>query len=459
MKSIVCVNYDIPTVDNQIEYLSNESLRDYDVIIFDPQFPYLSRIEFDGGGSCLAIESTAVLAKAISHWQSELRGALQSGKTLFILLNELEQDSAATGSTMKTQKQRVYSTMNIENYSAVPVKIALKNAVGRKFRAQDGRFRSVYDIITKIAGYRVILTSDKNMNVTFCARDGAAVGAIIRPEGLPGTLVLLPYFSFETEEFTMEEGGNLVWTEQAIRTSHALISQILAIDKTLKGEAEFTPPPNWINNAKSPALGAAIDVAIADINMQIESLKTERCQLENSKSDLVSYTHLFYEAGKPLEHAIEKTLKLLGYEVHTLRIGDLEIDHVIVGPNGKRMIGEAEGKDTSAVDISKFRQLASNIQEDFAREEVDAPAKGLLFGNGYRLMPPENRGEQFTQKCLTNARLHGTALIRTADLYPLAAHLLDHPHDDNFKAACRAAIEDTAGAIVSFPTPLIDGMK
>jgi hypothetical protein len=162
---------------------------------------------------------------------------------------------------------------------------------------------------------------------------------------------------------------------------------------------------------------------------------------------------LFYEAGKPLERAIENTLQLLGYEVHTLGIGDLEIDHVIVGPSGKRMIGEAEGKDTSAIDISKFRQLASNIQEDFAREEVDAPAKGLLFGNGYRLMLPENRGEQFTQKCLTNARLHGTALIRTADLYPVAAHLLDHPDDDDFKAACRAAIEDTAGAIVSFPTP------
>lgn len=221
----------------------------------------------------MAIESTAVLAKAISHWQSELRGALQSGKTLFILLNELERDSAATGSTMKTQKQRLYSTIDIENYSAIPVKIALKNAAGRKFRAQDGRFRSVYDIIAQIAGYRVILAADKNMNVTFCAKDGTAVGAIIRLEGLPGTLVLLPYFSFETEEFTMKEDGNLVWTEQAIRTSHALISQIFAIDKTLKSAAEFTPPPNWVDNAKSPALGAAIDVAIADIDVQIESLK------------------------------------------------------------------------------------------------------------------------------------------------------------------------------------------
>jgi hypothetical protein len=117
------------------------------------------------------------------------------------------------------------------------------------------------------------------------------------------------------------------------------------------------------------------------------------------------------------------------------------------------MIGEAEGKDTSAIDIGKFRQLMSNIQEDFDRDEVDVPAKGLLFGNGYRLMPPESRAEQFTQKSLTNAKLHGTALIRTTDLYPVAVRLLDHPEDDDFRAACRAAIEDTAGAIVSFPKP------
>ncbi|MCU4162301.1 hypothetical protein AiwAL_19865 [Acidiphilium sp. AL] len=453
MKSIVCINHEIPTVHDQIDYLSSESLRDYDIAIFDPAFPNLSRIEFSGGGSCLAIEATEALTKALAHWSAELRGALQSGKTAFILLNEFEQDSAATGSSMKSRNQRTYNTKYIENYSAIPVRIDAKNAKGRKVNVKDGRFRNLYDIIAQITEYRVILTATNDMEVIFSAKDGAAVGSIIRPEGLPGSLVLLPYFSFDTETFTEDEDGRLVWTDQAIQTSHALIGQILAIDKTIRGAAGLTPPPNWIVNARSPALGAAIDVAIADIDAQIEDLNNERSEREQAKSDLAGYTHLLYETGKPLERAITKTLQLLGYEVDTLRIGDLEIDHVIVGPSGKRMIGEAEGKDTSAIDIGKFRQLASNIQEDFAREKVDAPAKGLLFGNGYRLMPPENRGEQFTRKSLTNALLHGTALIRTADLYPVAVHLLDHPEDDDFRTACRAAIEDTAGAIVSFPNP------
>ena len=453
MKSIVCVNHEIPTVDNQIGYLSNESLRDYDIAIFNPEFPNLSRVEFSGGGSCLAIEATETLNKAVAHWSAELRGALQSGKTAFILLNKFERDSAATGSSMESRNQRIYHTTYIENYSAIPVKIAVRNATGRKFGVNDGRFRSLYDIIAEITEYRVVLTATNDMKVTFSTKDEAAVGSIVRPEGLPGSLVLLPYFSFDTETFTKEKDGNLVWTDQAIRTSHALIGQILAIDKTIRGAAELTPPPNWIDNAMTPALGAAIDVAIADIDARIENLKKDRSEREQAMSDLVAYTHLLYETGKPLERAIAKTLQLLGYEVDTLRIGDLEIDHVIVSPSGRRMIGEAEGKDRSAIDISKFRQLASNIQEDFAREELDAPAKGLLFGNGFRLTPLENRAEQFTQKSLTNALLHGTALIRTPDLYPVAVHLLDHPEDDDFREACRAVIEDTAGAIVSFPRP------
>lgn len=169
------------------------------------------------------------------------------------------------------------------------------------------------------------------------------------------------------------------------------------------------------------------------------------------REEMLVYSHLLYETGKLLESAIEKVLRLIGYEVDTLRIGDLEIDHVIVGPNRIRMIGESEGKDNSAIDINKFRQLESNIGEDFEREEVGTPAKGLLFGNGFRLSPPAGRAEQFTHKSLINAGRLGSALIRTADLYPVAVYILDNPDDDAFKASCRAAIEDTSGGIVQFP--------
>jgi len=115
------------------------------------------------------------------------------------------------------------------------------------------------------------------------------------------------------------------------------------------------------------------------------------------------------------------------------------------------MIGESEGKDNSAIDISKFRQLESNINEDFSRDDVNTPAKGVLFGNGFRLSKPDNRKDEFTSKCLTNAKRLGTALVRTTDLYHVVLHILDNPKDVAFKEKCREALETTAGGVVRFP--------
>jgi hypothetical protein len=116
-----------------------------------------------------------------------------------------------------------------------------------------------------------------------------------------------------------------------------------------------------------------------------------------------------------------------------------------------RMIGESEGKDSSAIDITKFRQLETNINEDFSRDEVTAPAKGILFGNAFRFTAPNEREAQFTEKCTTNAARLGTALVQTTDLYKIIVHILDHPEDEAYKKACREALEGAHGKIVEFP--------
>lgn len=453
MKSIACINCEIPTIEAVIQYQSKQSLRDYDIVIFDPKFPYLHRIEFSGGGSCVSIESMEAVTAAMAHWRREMHAALEAGKTVFVLLNEYVQDSGATGSTMTSRTNRTYNASPINNYTAIPAKIVPTNATGRRISVKDGRLRSLYEAISGIASYRVVLASTPDMKVTFSARDGAAVGGIVKSATAEGSLVLLPHFKFPEEQFIEQEEDKEVWTEEALQIGHALVAQFVAIDKTLKASAELTPPPNWIVGAKVSQLQTSLEGEIATIDAEIDALRSRRETKETETRNVAAYSHLLYETGKPLERAIEMTLRLLDYSVETLTIDDLEIDHVIVGPSGKRMIGEAEGKDTSAIDIGKFRQLLSNIQEDFNREEIETHAKGVLFGNGHRLTAPDDRPDQFTKKCLKNAQLHGTALIRTADLYPIAIYLLDHPRDEKYKAACRAAIEDTEGAIIGFPKP------
>ena len=96
----------------------------------------------------------------------------------------------------------------------------------------------------------------------------------------------------------------------------------------------------------------------------------------------------------------------MGFKADSFDDGKSEFDAVFSSTEG-RFIGEAEGRDNKAINIDKFSQLMRNLHEDFDREEVLEIANGVLFGNGYRLNTPEERGELFTEKCLKEAKRIG----------------------------------------------------
>lgn len=107
--------------------------------------------------------------------------------------------------------------------------------------------------------------------------------------------------------------------------------------------------------------------------------------------------NLLFAKGEPLEAAALQSLHLLGFKADR-HVGDqLEIDAIFESEEG-RFIGEVTGKENSPVDAAKLRQLSDNIFQDLEENEVEAPAKGILFGNAHRLEPPETRQEHFTKK-------------------------------------------------------------
>ena len=151
-------------------------------------------------------------------------------------------------------------------------------------------------------------------------------------------------------------------------------------------------------------------------------------------------------------------MSLMGFEANSYRDADSEFDAVLECPEG-RCIGEVEGRDNKAIGIDKMRQLEVNILEDFERDEVSQLAKGVLFGNAFRLTPPSDRPTaHFTAKCMTAAERNGTALIRTCDLFEVAKALADNT-DPDFAAACRRAILNAHGKEVEFPLPRESGPK
>ncbi len=144
-------------------------------------------------------------------------------------------------------------------------------------------------------------------------------------------------------------------------------------------------------------------------------------------------------------------MRFFGFVAELYQDAKSEFDAVFVSLEG-RFLGEAEGKDRSAVNIDKYRQLIQNIQEDFARDEVTQRAKGILFGNAYRLVPLAERSDAFTQKCLVSAENDKVALVRTWDLFAPARYLKANP-DEEYARQCRQAFVDGTGSVVSFPLP------
>ena len=158
---------------------------------------------------------------------------------------------------------------------------------------------------------------------------------------------------------------------------------------------------------------------------------------------------LLYENGKPLEYAIIDALQTIGFKAENYDDGKSEFDIVFESDEG-RFIGEAEGKDNSAINVTKFRQLESNINEDFERDEVTVHAKGVLFGNPFRLIHPNERKEFFTQKAIDAAKRTGIALVNTHELFEVVKYIKNTDNQDYAKLV-RECFKNTSGDIVKFP--------
>jgi len=150
------------------------------------------------------------------------------------------------------------------------------------------------------------------------------------------------------------------------------------------------------------------------------------------------------------KRAILEALAVLGLKAERYKDSESEFD-VLFTWNGQRFLGEAEGKDNKAVNVDKISQLERNLSEDYEREEVKDYAKGMLFGNAFRLQKLSERGDFFTEKCVSSAKRLKAVLIRTPDLF-FAARYVKESGDANFAKRCVEVIIVSEGTVVSFPT-------
>jgi hypothetical protein len=446
---IISVEYDVPGLSSgYCEYSSDQSLLDADIIVFRPQQFYT------GTGKTSFGESESYdLQRNSEHWRRELLTALEYGKTVFLILAKYQVASIRTGKTDFKGRTVINYVADYDNYKFLPIPLPSMTAKSgtEMISTGDPVFAVFWKEFGKHLKYECYL-NEKVQRPIFVTRTGQKpLGAVFKVE--KGYLVLLPLLDYDEDEFLKEDkDGEYSWTKAAIIFGKRFVTAIQNIDKSLRSEAAETPPPAWmkhsdfISSQEAKLLGM-----IKDKEKEIQRLREEEQALNADLKKEQETKNLLFETGKPLEAAVIRALEILGYSAENYDDGELELDQVITSPEGERFIGECEGKDNSAINVDKFRQLAENIQADLRREDVEKPAIGILFANGFRLTAPIDRQEQFTQKCLFSAK-RGTILVQTMDMYPVVRYILE-TKDQNYMKLCRDAILGSIGHLVQFPDP------
>jgi hypothetical protein len=458
-KRIITIGFEIPGFPEYFRsYRSDQSLLDADLIVFEPNFDHYSATSSTYQGKTTYHEDTSFhILEDTKHWKKELSDALNIGKTVFVFFSKFNEIFIHTGGKKYSGTGRNARVTDIvtsyNNYEFLPCKIPqLISKRGKELTFNHNPiFSTLWSEFKQYMCYESYIDGDIE-NPLFLTKYGKKpLGGIFRIG--KGHLVLLPPLDFPSSKFVTFDTKRKrdCWTEEAEQIGNRLVQLLVDIDNSLRGLSESTPPPEWVLDKEYKiAKVEKIKKTISDYTTQIDKLTRKKNELTKALIEEENIRNLLYEKGKPLENTVIAALHILGYKAENFNDRNLELDSVILSPDGDRFIGEVEGKDSAAINIDKFRQLESNIQEDLVREEVDIPAIGILFGNGFRLVKLEDRADQFTEKCLQNAVRSNTILMRTMDLFPIVRYLKE-TDDKNFAKRCRDAIKSSRGKIVEFP--------
>lgn len=458
-RKILSLNFQFPGYEDEyVSFRSDRSLLDADLIIVTPSITAeYSLIERYQGRPLLNESDSFKVVENIAHWRSELQIALDEGKTVLVFLTRLETFFVYTGSKDHSGTGRSRVTTNhvrpVENYSLLPAKIgSIVSRSGKEIRVSKdlGPLSDYWKSFAQLSAYEVYLESEFEHTLLTTKTGNKTIGAII-PVG-KGSLVLLPPLDYDIDTFIEydEETDEEDWNQEGINFGKRLVAALVGVDDALREDKQATPPPNWVQDPNFKLENEKLlEKHVTETTEQIEDLKVSRSRLSTELEEEGSLRGLLFEKGHILETAILESLRLMGFEVEQYEDSESEFDAVFASSEG-RFVGEAEGRDNKAINVDKLSQLERVLQEDFARDEIDEYAKGVLFGNAYRLSNPSERGDFFTKKCLSGAKRSAVALVRTTDLFTVAKYLKENK-DAGFAKSCRESIMQTEGKIVEFP--------
>ncbi|SFH46369.1 hypothetical protein [Pedobacter insulae] len=466
MKRISNIGIHIPTNDdNYINLDSLSSLSETDIAIISPDLALTSYSTYEGysdngkyeGKTLYNKDSSSRIIDHTKHWKAEILHFIENGGTLFVVLCRKTDFYIYTGTqsfsgTGRNQKTTNHVTPH-SNYKYLPFSsFEFHSASGTTVYPNSSLVAELHKNCKDYFSFETYIKSDKITDTTFTTKNKDRIlGASIALK--KGFIVFLPYIDFRVNTLTKynSKTNKTTWNAEGVKIGKLFLNSLAQIDKVLKQEQDKTPKPNWLaQNIFELSESALTEKKIAKLSEEILKKQKEIVKLEGVLEEQESLKDLLFETGKPLEKAVIKALTILGYSAENYDDGELELDQIILSPEGQRFIGECEGKESKDIDVSKFRQLLDGLNADFEKDSVEERASGLLFGNPQRLQAPNERSLSFTQKCQTGAKREQIGLVKTADLFDVCKYIVESK-DKDFAKRCRDSISEQLGEIIRFP--------
>lgn len=454
-KNIVTIGFEIACKNVKLRnFESKISLSDSDIIIFFPDISFyyqFADLTFKGEAA-LPDSYYSKLKELAEHWRREILNAFNSNKTIVIILNEIqrvyvdtgERKYSDTGSNSKVT--RLFDSYS--NYDAVPLKLrpVKSNGTSIKLARNSEMIYSYWKEFSDLSEYKVII-EEKLTGSLLLTEEDKVVGAFAKNKATNGSIILLPYLRF---------GRDASLGQQFLKS-------IIEIDKKLKNSkddaksagipsVDLSSVPNWVgDSAFDLPQELKIKKRLSTIDRKIDALHQEKEETKARMAHAGAFKKLLYEKEKALKHIIVECLKLLGFEFVKSGNSGIELPLVFQSEEG-RCIGDVEGRDNEAIGFETLKQLELSVLEDYSHDEAVKMAKGVLFGNAYRLNPLNSRKEFFSKKCIIAAKRNRIALVRTPDLFWIIKYLSEN-QDGNYAKKCREVILQSEGEVVDFPKP------
>jgi len=437
-------------VDNVVNLscASRGALIDADIVIIDPEGIAANLLSSDDYHETESYQGRPVLYEDYSHQiiqiferrNRELNMLLQNGRTIFCFLKpeysvNVIKDVTQTFKGRTTINQRSVNT--VTNYTILPYFPPIIEGSGKEVAILKTNFDILLLPLKESMYYEAYVAEPVKGSTVI-----ATTAATNNPVGL-----ILPI-----------KNGNIVFLPTLRKTvkDSQLLNFFINFSKVIICKSGVTPPPEWCVKFTVPGEKSRME-EITGTEQEIEQIKSKLAKEVDKLSEIQKWKGLLFEQGKPLEDLVKSSLELIGFSVSKFRDKSMEHDIILEATEG-RALGEIEGKDNSAINVDKFRQLSSNLDEDFERN--GKYSKGVLIGNGYRLIDPNtSRPCQFTEKVIEGAKSKKFALLTTEELFKAVVYSLESEDDLEFKQSCRKKIFEISGEIIKFVFPQKEGIS